>query len=198
MALPNGSDVIQAAMPDHQLPDWETPNPPRRKISSRIPKSYLYSGRGGDLRTKVSRELDRILPSDRKIFGCSRRVLLAILGATFLTALAIAIGLGVGLSRRSGYVLFPLFICKCIVDVFEAVKTSLFPLIPKASRVTLHTILRLLVLVVSLLPIMITSVPWVISSSMLHLLDRIRMQIRSAVSRSGRRVLTSKWTHKGA
>lgn len=146
-------------MPDHQLPDWETPNPPRRKISSRIPKSYLYSGRGGDLRTKVFRELDRILPSDRRIFGCSRRVLLAILGATFLTALAIAIGLGVGLSRRSRYVLLPFFICNCIVDVFKAVKTSLFPLIPKASRVTLRTILRLLVLVVSHLLTMTTSVP---------------------------------------
>ena len=146
-------------MPDHQLPDWETPNPPRRKTSSRIPKYYLYSERGGDLRTKLSRELDRILPSDRRIFSCSRRVLLAILGAAFLTALAIAIGLGVGLGRRSGYVLFPFFICHCIVDVFKAVKTSLFPLIPKASQVTLHTILRLLVLVVSHLLIMTISVP---------------------------------------
>lgn len=95
MTMATANNATQAAMPNYQLPDWELPDPSRRKTLKHVSKT--------NVRSTVSQVLNRVISSNRKCFGFSRRVFLVTLIFVFLAVVAIAVGLGVGLRKRAGY-----------------------------------------------------------------------------------------------
>jgi hypothetical protein len=86
--------------PETATSTWDVPvDQPKKKYT---PFAFGASATGWTL----SDRFDRVLPPHRRYCGRSRRTLLLAVLALLLCLLALVIGLAVGLTRKSGYVLF--------------------------------------------------------------------------------------------
>ncbi len=90
--------------PGSQRLEWELPRDYQAQASV-PPKEEVYSNKQHPrgLKTGALDLLDKTLPPHRRYLRLRRRYFLSAL-VTAIILLALAIGLGVGLTRRSGYV----------------------------------------------------------------------------------------------
>lgn len=109
MATHQGTTQVMAPEIQTQMIGWETPNPYRDKGPLHRRKGAAVKQHWEKFSMVMSRKLDRVMPSHRKYCGCSRRLLLIFCTVVFVVIMALAIGLGVGLTRGSGYVVLSLF-----------------------------------------------------------------------------------------
>ena len=109
------------AAPQHERPivppgsqqlDWEVPRDYRARASV-PPGEEIYSDKQRrGLKTTAAELLDKTLPPHRRYLGLRRRFFLCALVAAFILVVMV-VGLGVGLTRHSGYVLRFALECDC-------------------------------------------------------------------------------------
>lgn len=127
--------TMQVMAPETQMIGWETPNPYRGKVPSHGRKGAAIKERWNSISVIMSRRLNRVMPPQRKYCGCSRRLSLIFCTVVFVVILALAIGLGVGLTRGSEYVLLRVFLIPN-AKTSQAAKTFLSHQTPKPSKAT--------------------------------------------------------------
>lgn len=83
-----------------QVPEWEN-----RVIGKKEEKttSFFHSWSISAVQTSIGARLDAILPAHRKYLGRSRKTFLLIFSGLLLAIVALAVGLGIGLSGKSRY-----------------------------------------------------------------------------------------------
>lgn len=105
--MASNSEDAQVSVQGYQLPEWETPNPPKPNVVERFSNvnqnTPLKKDKRGTFIQSINLKFNQIMPFHHTYCGFSRRTILIILCVLILLIiLIIAIGLGVGLSRRSG------------------------------------------------------------------------------------------------
>lgn len=104
MAVPNNtpkeSPFVETIA--NSVPGWgEVPQEGAGAKSKRVGLGFGH----GPVRWAIEDRLDRVYPPHKRIFGLARRTVLIIAGIAFLALLGLIIGLAVGLSYKSEYVL---------------------------------------------------------------------------------------------
>ena len=87
----------QGNVGEFHLPEWET-------TARHRGEKHAQTGQGSHVKEQAFTVFDRLMPGHRKYFGFSRKITCIVILLTFLTLLALILGLAIGLSKKSRYV----------------------------------------------------------------------------------------------
>ena len=98
MENPKAREDIQENVQEFHLPEWETTA--RHRGETRVP-----TGQKSSVKKRLFLLFESVMPGHRKYFGCSRKIACIIVLVGLLILLALILGLAIGLSKKSRYVL---------------------------------------------------------------------------------------------
>ena len=173
MENPKARENVQEDVHEFHLPEWETTA--RHRGETRVP-----TGQKSSVKERVALLYEGLMPAHRKYFGFSRKIACIAILVGLLILVALILGLAIGLSRKSRYVLTQHKSSRiCSLNLRPVtIKTCLWD--RRLTQAISHTTALDSVPVASLPPTLTTLSPSVTSLSMLFPKARIQTPIPCA------------------